>query len=66
MCSRVYAHTSIKSWRHVAADNILPDIAVNVTATNRSPDESRTTASALRLSCYIVDDVTRPNTAYWI
>jgi hypothetical protein len=35
-----------------------------VIATNRRSDESRTTASALRLSCYIIDDVTRPNTAY--
>jgi hypothetical protein len=35
--------------------------------TNRRSDESRTTASALRLSCYIIDDVndvTRPNMAY--
>jgi hypothetical protein len=32
--------------------------------TNRRSDESRTTASALPLSCYIVDDVTRPNMAY--
>jgi hypothetical protein len=33
-------------------------------ATNRRSDESRTTASALPLSCYIVDDVTMPNVAY--
>jgi hypothetical protein len=33
------------------------------TATNRRSDESRTTASAWPLSCYIVDDVTRPNMA---
>jgi hypothetical protein len=31
---------------------------------NRRADESRTTASAQRLSCYVVDDVTRPNMAY--
>jgi hypothetical protein len=34
------------------------------TATNRRSDESRTTASALPLSCYIVYDVTRSNMAY--
>jgi hypothetical protein len=34
------------------------------TATNRRSDESRTTASARPLTCYIVDDVTRPNMAY--
>jgi hypothetical protein len=33
------------------------------TATNRRSDESRTTASARPLKCYIVDDVTRPNMA---
>jgi hypothetical protein len=36
-------------------------ILVAMHATNRRSDESRMTASALRLSCYIV---TRPNMAY--
>jgi hypothetical protein len=31
---------------------------------NRRSDESRTTASARPLTCYIVDDVTRLNMAY--
>jgi hypothetical protein len=35
-----------------------------LTASNRRSNELRTTASALRLSCYIVDDVTRANMAY--
>jgi hypothetical protein len=38
---------------------------LTLTATNRRSDESRTTASALPFpSCYIVDDVTRPDMAY--
>jgi hypothetical protein len=51
--------------RHLPEDSKLMINVVGMassTATNRRSDESR--ASALRLSCYIVDDVTRPSTAY--
>jgi hypothetical protein len=52
-------------WKVVCIMNfILPRVEYcRTTVTNRRSDESRTTATALRLSCYIVDDVTRPNMA---
>jgi hypothetical protein len=45
------------------------DLSLALGWVDRRSDESRTTASALRLSCYIVaiiDDIMRPNMAYRI